>query len=121
MWYIFDEKNNCVSTAQNEPDKTDLESRNESTVESDLILAINQVTKDDSGEVIQKELTADQTKQQELNALDAEYQTQFDDLGSSMNIANLANNTNLITELQTEYVSLKSEYQTKRSAIENGN
>lgn len=60
------------------------------------------------------------TKDQQLSTLDSQYQPQFKELAESLGIASLANNQSLIQELQQEYASLKSEYDSKREVIMNG-
>jgi len=54
MWYIFDKDNNCVAIANCEPDNKDLATRNESAIQSELQLSIDQVKKTDDGAVAQK-------------------------------------------------------------------
>lgn len=61
------------------------------------------------------------TNQQKLDALDAEYQPQFDDLTKNLGLAILNNDTDAQTSIKTDYAALKTEYTTKRMAIENGN
>ena len=60
-------------------------------------------------------------KEKELTALDDIYQPQFTELVQSLGLATLANDTDTVTSIQSDYAELKSEYTTKREAIENGN
>jgi len=60
------------------------------------------------------------TTEQKLTALDSEYQTQFDALVQALGAATLASDTDLITDLQAEYIALKAQYTTAREAVENG-
>jgi hypothetical protein len=62
--------------------------------------------------------TPEEIKQQELNALDAEYQPQFADLVNALGAATLADNTELITSIKGDYATLKIEYDTKRGEID---
>ena len=55
-----------------------------------------------------------------MTALDAQYQAEINALVSSIGIATLADDTDLIAELKQEYADLKTQYTTERSAIENG-
>lgn len=57
------------------------------------------------------------TEQQKLDALDAEYQPQFDDLALRMAKAQCRNDTTLIATLQTKYSTLESQYSIAREAI----
>ena len=66
------------------------------------------------------EVQAEETTDQKLSALDAEYQTQFDALIQALGAATLASDTDLIADLQAEYATLKAEYTTARSVIDNG-
>jgi hypothetical protein len=56
-------------------------------------------------------------KELKIAALDAEYQSQFTELGNALNLATLAEDTNLIAELKTDYAALKAEYAAKLEAI----
>lgn len=56
-------------------------------------------------------------KEQNIASLDAEYQPQFAELSQALGVAMLADNTDLITSIKTDYVSLKAEYDTKRGEI----
>lgn len=64
--------------------------------------------------------TAEEIKQHQLSALDAEYQPQFQEMQLAWTAANLDGNTSLAAELQTDYAALKSEYNEKREAIVSG-
>lgn len=61
--------------------------------------------------------TEDEIKQQQLDALDAEYQPQFAELVNALGAATLADNADLITSIKSDYVTLKAEYDTKRGEI----
>ena len=58
---------------------------------------------------------------QELLALDTEYQPQFQSLQLAWAAAGMDGNTDLAARIQQDYAALKSEYQTKKEAIINGN
>jgi len=62
---------------------------------------------------------AEATTEQKLSALDDEYEFQFDTLVQALGAATLASDTDLISDLQTEYATLKAEYTTAREAIDN--
>jgi hypothetical protein len=64
--------------------------------------------------------TADEIKQQQLDALDAEYQPQFVALSQALGMATLAENTDLIASIKEDYTALKAEYDGKREVITNG-
>lgn len=64
--------------------------------------------------------TAEEIKQQKLNSLDYEYQSQFDSLVSSLGLAILSGDTDTQDSIKSDYAALKTEYTTKREAIENG-
>lgn len=64
--------------------------------------------------------TADEIKQQQLDALDAEYQPQFVALSQALGMATLAENTDLIASIKADYTALKAEYDGKREVITNG-
>ena len=66
------------------------------------------------------ETTAEEIIEKQFATLDAEYQAQFSELAQALGLANLDNNTELITELQEEYAELKAAYQTEWEAIING-
>lgn len=120
MWYIFDKSNNCMAVCDYEPDKDDLGSRGELSVESDQILPINQVTKDEKGKVIRKpiaELSAEEFKQQKLAALDTEYRPQFSALVHSLGLATLNGNQVVIDGIKSDYVTLRAEYQIKLDEV----
>ena len=122
MFYIF-KGDTCVGTCSGDPNYEDLESRGEIAIESDAVYPIDQVIKNNEGNVVKKpvaELTANEIKQQKLSALDTEYQTQFNALVQALGAATLASDTDLIADLQTEYTALKAEYTAVRSVIENG-
>ena len=59
-------------------------------------------------------------KEIKLNELDMEYKPLFNEIKIAFASAQLDGNATLVTELQTEYQSLKQEYQTKREEIING-
>ena len=61
------------------------------------------------------------TNQQKLDALDAEYQPQFDDLAKNLGLAILNNDTDAQTSIKDDYAALKAEYTNKKGEIENGN
>lgn len=61
--------------------------------------------------------TAEEIKQQQLDALDAEYQPQFAALSQALGMATLAENTDLIASIKEDYTALKAEYDTKRGEI----
>lgn len=61
--------------------------------------------------------TIDEIKQQELSALDTEYQTQFAELSQSLGMATLGDNADLVTSIKADYANLKTEYDTKRGEI----
>lgn len=61
------------------------------------------------------------TNQQKLDALDAEYQPQFDDLAKNLGLAILNNDTDAQTSIKADYAALKAEYTNKKGEIENGN
>ncbi|MCC5464802.1 hypothetical protein [Pelosinus baikalensis] len=57
---------------------------------------------------------------QKLAILDAEYQQQFAELSQALGIATLAENTNLTTSIKADYLTLKTEYDTKRGEVNGG-
>ena len=59
-------------------------------------------------------------KQAKIDALNAEYDSQFESLSKSLGIASLANDTDLIAELRTEYTDLKTSYTQELEVINNG-
>ncbi len=59
-------------------------------------------------------------KQQKLDALDVEYQPQFEALAVAYITAILASDTTTAAARQSDYVTLKAEYTTAREAITNG-
>jgi hypothetical protein len=61
--------------------------------------------------------TEEEVKQQQLNALDAEYQPQFTALSQALGMATLSDNTDLIVSIKADYTALKAEYDTKRGEI----
>lgn len=65
-------------------------------------------------------LTAEEIKQQQFDALDAEYQPQFAALSQALGMATLAENTDLIASIKEDYAALKAEYDGKREVINNG-
>ena len=64
--------------------------------------------------------TSEEIKQQKKDALDSEYQPQFDSLVNSLGIATLAGDTDTQDSIKSDYTTLKAEYTTKLEAIENG-
>ena len=64
--------------------------------------------------------TAAEIKQAKINALNANYDSQFAELSKSLGIASLADDTNLISELRSEYTSLKTAYAAELEVINNG-
>lgn len=64
--------------------------------------------------------TTEEIKQQKHAALNANYDSQFAELSRSLGIASLADDINLIAELQSEYTSLKTAYAAALEAINNG-
>jgi len=60
------------------------------------------------------------TKEQKLATLDAEYQPQFTAITQAYLTALTAGDTGTATARQTDFTTLKAEYQSKREAIENG-
>ncbi|MDQ0202464.1 hypothetical protein [Pectinatus haikarae] len=60
------------------------------------------------------------TKQQKLDALDTEYNPQFDQLVNSLGVATLADDEDAQASIKADYTVLKTEYTTKRTAIEDG-
>ncbi|GMB01084.1 hypothetical protein [Pelosinus sp. IPA-1] len=62
--------------------------------------------------------TEDEIKQREIDILDAEYQQQFAELAQALNMATLAENTDLITSTKADYAKLKAEYDAKRGEID---
>ncbi len=63
-------------------------------------------------------LTAEEIKRQDLSALDEKYQPQFAELSRALNMAALAENSILITSIKIDYMTLKTEYDTKRGEID---
>lgn len=106
-----------------EPDAEDLLTRNEKAVESEEQIALDKAILDAKGKVIcnpAAELTAEQIKQQALLALDTEYQPQFASLAQALGLATLDGDQTVIDGIKTDYATLKSDYQVKKEAIENG-
>lgn len=64
--------------------------------------------------------TAIEIKQQQLLALDAEYQPQFDNLTLAWAKASMDGNINLANSIKADKDALAAEYQAKRGAIVNG-
>jgi hypothetical protein len=62
----------------------------------------------------------EETAEEKLATLDISYQSQFTALVMALGLATLANNTDLIAELQAEYTNLKSAYAAAREALVNG-
>ena len=67
------------------------------------------------------EPTAEEIAESQLAALDAEYQPQFQEIQLAWAAASMDGNTDLAAGIQQDYLALKSEYQTKKEAIINGN
>ncbi|WP_196606487.1 hypothetical protein [Pectinatus frisingensis] len=65
--------------------------------------------------------SADEIKQQKLNALDATYQPQFNNLAQSLGLAMLSNDTLTQDNVKADYTALKTEYMNERTAIQNAN
>ena len=63
---------------------------------------------------------AEQQKQQQLQQLESDYQTGVLKLQKSLNIAQLRNDTALISELRNDFSELQTAYQAEKEAIENG-
>ncbi|GMB00448.1 hypothetical protein [Pelosinus sp. IPA-1] len=64
--------------------------------------------------------TEEELKQQNLTALDAEYQPRFAELSQALGMATLADSTDLIASIKADYAKLKAEYNAKRGEINNG-
>lgn len=64
--------------------------------------------------------TPDEIKDQELSALDAEYQPQFDELSLAWATASMDGNAALAASIKADKATLQNEYQQKREAIING-
>ena len=67
------------------------------------------------------EPTAEEITNSQIAALDAEYQPQFQDLQLAWAAASMDGKADLAAGIQQDYLALKSEYQTKKEAIINGN
>jgi hypothetical protein len=55
MYYIFNAEKKIIATCSSKPNQTDLASRNEFSVQSDLILSLENVGLDDAGNVIESQ------------------------------------------------------------------
>ena len=64
--------------------------------------------------------TDTEVKQAKIDALNSNYNAQFEELSKSLGLASLANDTGLIAELRTEYTSLKTAYAAELEVINNG-
>lgn len=60
------------------------------------------------------------TKAEKRIALDNEYQPQFNTLAQSLSLAVLSNDVDAQASIKSDYTALKTEYTTKRTAIDNG-
>jgi len=70
--------------------------------------------------IIKGTITVTLTTDEQIAALDAEYQPQFEALQLAWAAANISSNTALLTSITSDYAALKLEYQTKLEAIESG-
>ena len=66
------------------------------------------------------EPTAAEVKQSKINALNTNYNAQFEELSKSLGLASLANDADLIAELRIEYDDLKTAYTAELEVINNG-
>lgn len=57
------------------------------------------------------------TKEEQISALDAEYQPQFVELVRALGVATLGDNTETIAAVKLDYASLTAEYQAKLKEI----
>ena len=80
----------------------------------------NQGEVDDTDARYQQFVNPASTSDGRLNDLDAEYQPQFAELAQAWAVATMGKNTEIATAREADLVTLKSEYDAKRSEIENG-
>lgn len=122
MWYIFNNKNECIGKCDAKPDELDLSYREETCIEIndptilkldiiDIILSKGEPT---------KKVADAQTAEDKANQIATEFQKQILELKDALAIATLAGNDTVIEELRTEYAALMMEYQTKLEAVNNG-
>jgi len=88
------------------------------------LYASGQYIRGENGKAVEKPsviLTIEEIIAQKLAVLDTEYQPQFQELQLAWAAASMDGNTELAAGIQQDYLALKTEYQTKKEAIINGN
>lgn len=97
MYYIFDKNGLCVASCTSEPDKNDLDSRNEQFIEDDSIYDISKI-KLENGAIVEKPETEEEVYQKEAEKVRNSLETRA--LNSMMMVLNGSGD---LATLQTEY------------------
>jgi len=125
MYYLFDKTGKCTTLCD---DKERLESliaeddKESIVIEDDRWLNPSDLSLVD-GKIQLVTITgptADEIKQKKIEALNTEYDSQFAALATSLGLATLSGDQSVIDSIKSDYTMLKSEYQTKLEAINNG-
>lgn len=112
-WYIFNKEGQAIASCDNDPNFSDLDSRNEFAIRTIESYQINLIELVDGKILVKNDIS---TKR---NILNNEYIPQFNELLSAYQKALITNNSDA-TNIQEAYQSLWSEYNQKMEEIQNG-
>lgn len=110
MWYIFNKDNKCIASIDYEADISDLESRGEFAIYSEIIYEDYTRLFFKNEKIIILEPTAEEIQAQKEAELEQEYNTQLESFKNDMLVALLNNNNDAIKSIQEEIIEFNAAY-----------
>lgn len=114
MWYIFKGDGKCTGFCNSEPSIDDLSTRDETAVESDIVYDICKIVLVADEIQVVSESVGDKA-----NQIKTDYERQVVELKDALLTATLANDTETIESLKSDYATVMAEYQTALEAVNN--
>ena len=110
MWYIFNKDNKCIASIDYEADISDLESRGEFAIYSEITYEDYTRLFFKNEKIIILEPTAEEIQAQKEAELEQEYNTQLESFKNDMLVALLNNNDDAIKSIQEEIIEFNAAY-----------
>lgn len=110
MWYIFNKNNKCIASIDYEADISDLESRGEFAIYSEITYEDYTRLFFKNEKIIILEPTAEEIQAQKEAELEQEYNTQLESFKNDMLVALLNNNDDAIKSIQEEIIEFNAAY-----------